>query len=56
MLFNMPRMPFTRDQRVAALDWARKLGAMNVPTIESFDECERRLEATMGSRNNSGWN
>ncbi|CAE6464277.1 unnamed protein product [Rhizoctonia solani] len=52
MLFNMPRMPFTRDQRVAALDWARKLGATNVPTIESFDECERRLEATMGNRNN----
>ncbi|CAE6448531.1 hypothetical protein ACGC1H_005555 [Rhizoctonia solani] len=45
MLFNMPRMPFTRDQRIAALDWARKLGATNVPTMESFDECERRLES-----------
>ncbi|CUA68790.1 hypothetical protein RSOLAG22IIIB_03655 [Rhizoctonia solani] len=49
MLFNMPRLPFTRDQRIAALDWARKLGATNVPTIESFDECERRLEAALGN-------
>ncbi|CAE6442449.1 unnamed protein product [Rhizoctonia solani] len=37
MLFNMPRTPFTRTQRIAALDWARKLGATNVPTMESFD-------------------
>ncbi|CAE6490440.1 unnamed protein product [Rhizoctonia solani] len=45
MLFNMPRTPFARTQRIAVLDWARKLGAANVPTIESFEECERRLEA-----------
>ncbi|CAE6458704.1 unnamed protein product [Rhizoctonia solani] len=49
MLFNMPRTPFTRTQRIAALDWARKLGATNVPTMESFDECERRLETASGS-------
>ncbi|CAE6458552.1 unnamed protein product [Rhizoctonia solani] len=53
MLFNMPRVPFTRDQRVAALDWARKLGATNVPTIESFDECERRFEVTLENNNNT---
>lgn len=41
----MPRSPFTRTQRAAALEWARKLGATNVPTLESFDECERRMEA-----------
>ncbi|CAE6445008.1 unnamed protein product, partial [Rhizoctonia solani] len=52
MLFNMPRIPFTQDQRIAALDWARKLGATNVPTIESFDECERRLDAAVGGNNN----
>ncbi|KAF8606780.1 hypothetical protein BDV93DRAFT_326650 [Ceratobasidium sp. AG-I] len=43
MLFNMPRSPFTRTQRAAALEWARKLGAANVPTLESFDQCERRM-------------
>ncbi|KAF8755164.1 hypothetical protein RHS01_05689 [Rhizoctonia solani] len=48
------RQPFARVQRIAALDWARKLGAINVPTIESFDECERRLEAALGSNNNLG--
>lgn len=48
MLFNMPRSTFTRAQRAAALDWARKLGATNVPTLESFDECERRMEAGQG--------
>ncbi|CCO37640.1 hypothetical protein BN14_11798 [Rhizoctonia solani AG-1 IB] len=46
MIFNMPYTPFTRDQRIVALDWARKLGANNVPTIESLDECE-----TAGSHN-----
>ncbi|KAF8606785.1 hypothetical protein BDV93DRAFT_520409 [Ceratobasidium sp. AG-I] len=45
MLFNMPRHSFTRIQRAAALEWARKLGATNVPTLESFDECERQMEA-----------
>ncbi|CUA68791.1 hypothetical protein RSOLAG22IIIB_03656 [Rhizoctonia solani] len=53
MLFNMPRTPFTRTQRIAALDWARKLGATNVPTMESFDECERRLEAASGCNNST---
>ncbi|KAG8689632.1 hypothetical protein FRC11_001517 [Ceratobasidium sp. 423] len=52
LLFNMPRSPFSRTQRIAALDWARKLGATNVPTMESFDECEGRLEAASGSNNN----
>ncbi|KAG8713076.1 hypothetical protein FRC11_013336, partial [Ceratobasidium sp. 423] len=56
LLFNMPRSPFNRTQRIAALDWARKLGAANVPTIESFDECERLLEAAPGSNNDSAWN
>ncbi|KAG8754162.1 hypothetical protein FRC11_006800 [Ceratobasidium sp. 423] len=51
MLFNIPRMPFNRDQRIAALDWARRLGATNVPTIESLDECEGRLEAVLGGNN-----
>ncbi|KAF8606783.1 hypothetical protein BDV93DRAFT_542430 [Ceratobasidium sp. AG-I] len=45
MLFNMPRTPFTRTQRAAALEWARKLGAKNVPSLESLDECERRFKA-----------
>ncbi|KAG8680582.1 hypothetical protein FRC11_002265, partial [Ceratobasidium sp. 423] len=56
MLFNMPRMPFNRAQRIAALDWARKLGATDVPTIESFDECERQLEASHGNNTNTGRN
>ncbi|KAG8689634.1 hypothetical protein FRC11_001519 [Ceratobasidium sp. 423] len=51
MLFNIPRMSFNRDQRIAVLDWARRLGATNVPTIESLDECEKRLEAALGGNN-----
>ncbi|KAL5632642.1 hypothetical protein ACGC1H_005557 [Rhizoctonia solani] len=54
MLFNIPRMSFTRDQRIATLDWARRLGAANVPTIESLDECERRSEAALGITDNAG--
>lgn len=46
MLFNLPRNPFTRVQRAAILEWARKMGATNVPTLESLDECERRIEGT----------
>ncbi|KDN45336.1 hypothetical protein RSAG8_04923, partial [Rhizoctonia solani AG-8 WAC10335] len=56
MLFNMPRAPFSRIQRIAALDWARKLGATNVPTMASVDECERRLETASGSNNNPARN
>ena len=44
MLFNLPRNPFTRVQQAAVLEWARKIGAPNVPTLESLDECERRIE------------
>ncbi|CEL62598.1 hypothetical protein RSOLAG1IB_04954 [Rhizoctonia solani AG-1 IB] len=54
MLFNMPRTPFTRDQRIAALEWARMLGASNVPSIHSFDECERRLGVLSTNTNNLG--
>ncbi|KAF8606781.1 hypothetical protein BDV93DRAFT_326660 [Ceratobasidium sp. AG-I] len=46
MLFNLPRIPFTRMQRAVVLEWARKIGAPNVPTLESLDECERRIEGT----------
>ncbi|CAE6513411.1 unnamed protein product [Rhizoctonia solani] len=53
ILFNMPRNPFTRNQRMATLEWARKLGVSNVPTMESFDECERRLEVALGKGNNT---
>lgn len=38
-------------QRMAALDWARKLGATNVPTMESFDDCEKGLEAGQSGSN-----
>ncbi|KAF8606784.1 hypothetical protein BDV93DRAFT_520408 [Ceratobasidium sp. AG-I] len=48
MLFNMPRNKFTRLQRAAVLDWARTMGAPNVPTLESLDECERRFKAEHG--------
>ncbi|CAE6464262.1 unnamed protein product [Rhizoctonia solani] len=56
LLFNMPRTPFTRTQRLAALDWARKLGATNVPTIESFEECERQWEAASEGNNTAARN
>ncbi|CAE6501953.1 unnamed protein product, partial [Rhizoctonia solani] len=54
MLFNIPRMSFTRDQRIATLDWARRLGASNVPTIESLDECQRRSEVALGITDDAG--
>ncbi|CAE6513420.1 unnamed protein product [Rhizoctonia solani] len=56
MLFNMPRTPFIWTQRIAALDWARKLGASNVPTMESYNEYERRLESALRSKNNKNQN
>ncbi|KAF8606786.1 hypothetical protein BDV93DRAFT_520410 [Ceratobasidium sp. AG-I] len=56
MLFNLPRIPFTRMQRAVVLEWARKMGTPNVPTLESLEECERRLEAgqaRLSDENNS---
>ncbi|CAE7115610.1 unnamed protein product [Rhizoctonia solani] len=52
MLFNMPRAPFSRIQRIAALDWARKLGASNVPTIQSFDEYESQGALSINNTRN----
>lgn len=45
MLFNMPRTPFTRTQRIAAFEW---------PTMESFSEYEGKLEANQSDSNNAG--
>lgn len=45
MLFNLPRNAFNRVQRAAVLEWARRMGATNVPTLESLDECERRMDS-----------
>ncbi|CAE6437320.1 unnamed protein product [Rhizoctonia solani] len=44
-LFNSRRTLFTRVQRRAILDWARRMGTTNVPTMESFDAYEKSLEA-----------
>ncbi|KAL5632637.1 hypothetical protein ACGC1H_005553 [Rhizoctonia solani] len=44
-LFNSKRTLFNRVQRRAILDWARRIGATNVPTMESFDEYERSLDS-----------
>lgn len=49
MLFNLPRNTFNRVQRAAVLEWARRIGATNVPTLESLDECERRMGAAQGN-------
>lgn len=54
MLFSLQRVPFTRMQRAVVLEWARKMGTPNVPTLESLDECERRISgrAIPDSENN----
>ncbi|KAH7337007.1 hypothetical protein B0J17DRAFT_665815 [Rhizoctonia solani] len=52
-LFNIRRTSFTRVQRRAILNWARRMGTTNVPTMESFDEYEKLQEDESTGQNAS---
>ncbi|KAI9463504.1 hypothetical protein HD554DRAFT_2124595 [Boletus coccyginus] len=48
LLFSSPRLPFSRLQKRAVLDWARELGARNVPSLYSLQRCDEEVRKMVG--------
>ncbi|KAF7967502.1 hypothetical protein HWV62_34048 [Athelia sp. TMB] len=48
LLFNSPRMKFSRAQQKAVLSWGKQLGAENVPSHSKFLEMQKDLLDRLG--------
>lgn len=48
MLFSSPRLRFSNAQKQAVLDWARQLGARNVPSIYQLEKMAERIRKLVG--------
>ena len=48
LLFSSPRLPFSRLQKRAVLDWAKELGARNVPSLYSLQRCDEEVKKMVG--------
>ncbi|KAG2120872.1 uncharacterized protein F5147DRAFT_647271 [Suillus discolor] len=49
LLFSSPRLPFSETQKKAILNWARSLGAQNVPSLGSMKKCHTYLDNLVGN-------
>lgn len=49
LLFSSPRLPFSETQKKAILNWARDLGAQNVPSLGSMKKCHTYLDNLVGN-------
>ena len=48
ILFNNPRLRFSDAQKQAVLDWARQLGAKNVPSIYQLEKTTEHIRKLFG--------
>jgi hypothetical protein len=48
VLFNSPRLRFSQAQKVAVLDWAKQLHAVDVPTLNALNVCQKNIEGIVG--------
>ncbi|KAG1803360.1 hypothetical protein EV424DRAFT_1331009, partial [Suillus variegatus] len=48
LLFSSPRLPFSEAQKKAILNWAKELGARNLPTLGAIKKLHTGLEDLMG--------
>lgn len=48
LLFNSPRMKFSRAQQKAVLSWGKQLGAEDVPTHNKFSSVQKDLLNMLG--------
>ncbi|OJA15389.1 hypothetical protein AZE42_13658, partial [Rhizopogon vesiculosus] len=44
LLFSSPRLPFSDSQKKAILNWAKDLGALNVPSLGAVKKCHNYLD------------
>lgn len=48
LLFSSPHLPFSDAQKKAVLNWARELGAQNVPSLDATKKCQLFIEDLIG--------
>ncbi|KIN94071.1 hypothetical protein M404DRAFT_169286 [Pisolithus tinctorius Marx 270] len=48
LLFSSPRLPFSEAQMRAVLDWAKELGARDVPSLYAIKQHQKYLQDTVG--------
>lgn len=48
LLFNSPRMKFSRAQQKAVLSWGKQLGAQDVPSQSQFTSMQKDLLEKVG--------
>ncbi|KAG1832128.1 hypothetical protein EV424DRAFT_1313330, partial [Suillus variegatus] len=48
LLFSSPRLPFSDAQKKAVLNWAKQLGAKNVPSLDGTKKCQLFIEDLVG--------
>ncbi|GAB1523427.1 hypothetical protein RhiTH_006575 [Rhizoctonia solani] len=48
MLFHSPEISLSEAQQLAVLDWAKELGAENVPSMYALQKCDQKLANLMG--------
>lgn len=48
MLFNSPRMKFSRAQQKAVLSWAKQAGAQDIPSLNQFVLMQEELLERLG--------
>ncbi|KAG0693799.1 hypothetical protein DFH29DRAFT_774696, partial [Suillus ampliporus] len=48
LLFSSPRLPFSDTQKKAVLNWAKELGARDVPSLYATKKCQTFVEDLVG--------
>ncbi|KAF8840947.1 hypothetical protein BDN67DRAFT_1048545, partial [Paxillus ammoniavirescens] len=48
LLFNSPRLPFSDPQKKAILDWAKELGARDVPSLYALKQRQEQVKKIVG--------
>ncbi|KIJ04667.1 hypothetical protein PAXINDRAFT_22039 [Paxillus involutus ATCC 200175] len=48
LLFNSPRLPFSDPQKKAILDWAKELGARDVPSLYALKQRHEQVKKIVG--------
>ncbi|KAG2352045.1 hypothetical protein BDR07DRAFT_1180577, partial [Suillus spraguei] len=49
LLFSSPHIPFSDSQKKAVLNWAKELGAVNVPSVGMMKKCHSYLHELVGN-------
>ncbi len=48
VLFSSPRLRFSEAQKIAVLNWAKELGAKNVPSLYAIKKCQDQIRKLVG--------